>query len=60
MKKIRVATGMVPELSREFNTTNTTIYAALGYYNNSRLAQKVRKRAKELLIDEAKRVKVSL
>lgn len=58
MKKIRVATGMVSELANKFNTTATTVYAALGYYNNSDLAQKIRKKAKEWLIKEANQIEV--
>lgn len=58
MKKIRVATGMVSELAKEFETSATTVYAALAYYNNSELALKIRAKAKELLLTEANEILV--
>lgn len=49
-----------PELNRvlqdEFRTSWQTIDAAKNYYNNSPLAKKIRKRSKELLLEEANKV----
>lgn len=60
MKKIRVATGMASELAKEFETSTTTVYAALAYYNNSELAVKIRGKAKELLIKEANKIALNI
>lgn len=42
----------------EFKTSKQNIKTALDYYNNSELAKKIRQRAKELLLEEAGKVRI--
>ena len=55
-KKIRIHPDMVGEISEEYKTSKTNVYTALSYYNNSDLALKIRQRAKEKLLEEAKKI----
>lgn len=47
-------------LYKEFDTTKTSIDNALMYKTDSDLARSIRKRAKELLQEEVKKVKIEL
>ena len=55
-KKILIHPELNRELQNEFRTSWQTIDAAKNYYNNSTLAKKIRKRCKELLLEESKKV----
>ncbi len=53
MQAINIAQKHHQILKKEFsNTSRTTIQMSLKYYNNSELAQQIRKRALELLAKE--------
>tara|TARA_R110002096_G_scaffold65518_1_gene159528 strand:+ start:140 stop:322 length:183 start_codon:yes stop_codon:yes gene_type:complete len=58
MQKNRIEISVVhkKELVNKFRTTATTVQLSLDYYNNSELAKSIRKGAKLLLIDEAKKI----
>jgi len=56
MKRIKLPSEFIHILSKEFKTTNPTVYASLRYYNNSELAITIRRRAKELLLKEAEEI----
>lgn len=53
MRKIRIHPDMAKELAEELKTTRQTVYAALCYFNNSKLGKKIRKGAKDKLLKEA-------
>lgn len=55
-KKILIHPKLTRQLQQEFNTTWTTVDVAKNYYNNSPLAKSIRKRAKELLLEEAAKI----
>lgn len=57
MKKIKPPTGSMKILVEEFKVTRTTVVQALAYYNNSEVAEAIRKRAIELMESELKEVK---
>ncbi|MNE68972.1 hypothetical protein D3C80_1646640 [compost metagenome] len=59
MGKIRIHQDMTREIAEELNTTRQNVYAALSYYNNSDLAEKIRLKAKEKLIEEAGKITVT-
>lgn len=46
------------QLKKEFNCSRQTVHMALNYFNNSKLAQCIRKRSKDLLIEEAEKIKI--
>ncbi len=45
------------ELVQEFDTSKETVRMALHYFSNSVLAQKIRRRAKEMLEEEVEKIK---
>ncbi len=53
MKSINLSRKHHTILSEEFpSVSRQTVYAALKYFNNSHTAKSIRKRAKELLLEE--------
>jgi len=58
MKKIRIDVELKKQISNELNISLQSVRMSLDYVFNSDNAQKVRKRAKELLIEEAKKIKI--
>lgn len=59
MKSINLARKHHEIISKEFNhVSRQTIYSSLKYFNNSEVAQKIRKRALELLEAEVKENKI--
>lgn len=58
MKKIRIDIELKKQISKELNISLQTVRMSLGYVFNSESAKKVRKRAKELLINEAKNIQI--
>lgn len=54
--RIEIASKHKNLLAEEFETSLTTVQMSLNFFNNSELAIKIRKRAKELLIGEAEKV----
>ncbi len=57
MKKIKPPTGSMKIFVEEFKVSKTTVIQALAYYNNSDVAVLIRKRAIELLEQEALKAK---
>lgn len=55
--RIEIAVTHKKELVNDFRTTMTTVQQSLDYYNNSILAQSIRRKAKSLLIAEAAKIK---
>jgi len=47
------------QLKKEFNCTRQTVHMAINYLTNSELAQEIRKRSKELLVEEADNIIIS-
>lgn len=60
MKRIKVPAEFVHILAKEFKTTTQNVYASLRYFNNSALAMNIRRRAKELLQNEADNVMIEI
>lgn len=60
MNKIELPANFKKEIAKELGTTVQTVHTALCYFNNSLLAVEIRKRAKELLIAEAEKIKIEL
>lgn len=58
MKKIRIDVELKKQISNELNISLQSVRMSLDYVFNSDNAQKIRKRAKELLIEEAKKIKI--
>jgi len=56
--KIRIHPDFKSQMAVEFKTSKQNIKTALDYYNNSELAKKIRQRAKELLLEEAGKVRI--
>lgn len=56
--QIKMNADHLKVLAEELEVTTQTVRMALGYVYNSPIAQKIRKRAKELLIEEANKVKI--
>jgi hypothetical protein len=56
--KILIHPELKNQIAREFNTSNQNVLTSLSYFNNSEKAQAIRKRAKELLEEEAKKVQI--
>lgn len=54
--KILVHPELGKKIAKEFNCSGQTVLTALSYFNNSKKAQNIRKRAKELLIEEANKI----
>lgn len=54
--KIKVPGQFVKELSKKHNTSLVNVRSALRYFNNSELAEAIRKDAKELLQNEANKI----
>lgn len=58
--KILLASTHIKELVTQFSTSKTNVHAALGYYNNSPLAIEIRKKAREILLREAKKIEANV
>lgn len=54
--KILIASEHIKLLANHFSTSKTNVHAALGYYNNSALAQAIREYARKILLDEASKI----
>lgn len=59
-KRINIADKHRDILVSEFNISRQTVYNAVRYFTESALADKIRKRAKELLIQEADEVIITI
>lgn len=57
IKRINIPTSIRDVIMEEFKVTRQTVFNALRYHTFSDDAYAIRKRAKELLIKEAKKVK---
>ena len=55
---IQIGPKLKQKLIKEFGCTRQTVYIALIYKNNSPLARSIRKRSKEMLIEEAEKIKI--
>ena len=53
MKKIRIESEFIKKIAKEFSTSTQTVRMSLQYVYHSDLAKSIRKRAIELLIEEA-------
>ncbi|MDM1550624.1 hypothetical protein [Empedobacter falsenii] len=58
MKEILISSRLKQKIANELNTSRQNVHAALRYFNNSDVAIAVRKRAKELLIEEANKIEI--
>ncbi len=56
--KIEVPTGYLTKLENEFGKSRQTIYNALWDITQSNLAKRIRTRAKEILLQDAKNIEV--
>ena len=57
MKKIRIESEFIKKIAKEFSTSTQTVRMSLQYVYHSDLAKSIRKRAIELLIEEAENAK---
>lgn len=55
-KRINISIEHRKKLQEEFDVTKQSVYFALRYVTNSELANAIRRRAKQLLIEEAKKI----
>lgn len=55
-ERIYISSTHKRELAFEFNTSIVTVRQALDHYNNSDLAKKIRRRAKEMLLAEVGKI----
>ena len=60
MNKIELPASFKKKIATELNTSVQTVHTALCYFNNSELAVEIRKRAKELLVEEADKIKIEI
>ena len=60
LQKINITSQAKQQLAAEFKCSMQTVYCALLYFNNSKLAQMIRARAKELLIEEANKIEADV
>ncbi len=58
LKSIQLGPTLKKQLKKEFNCTRQTVHMALTYFSNSKKAKSIRKRSIELLIQEAKKIRV--
>jgi hypothetical protein len=58
VQKISLPPKLQKILIKEFNVSRQTIYVSLCYSNNSDTAKRIRFRAKELLLEEAKKITI--
>ena len=56
--KILIHPDLKSQIAQEFKTTNQTVLTSLSYFNNSKKAQAIRKRAQELLHEEANKIQI--
>ncbi len=56
MKKIRIHHSYLKEIAEEFNCTTQSVRMSLEYVFNSEQAKSIRRRAKELLLNEANKI----
>lgn len=60
MNKIELPPSFKKKIATDLNTTVQTVHTSLCYFNNSELAVEIRKRAKELLLQEASKIKIDI
>lgn len=58
--KIKLHPDLSSKLAKEFSVSSQTVLTSVSYFNNSPKAQDIRRRAKELLIEEANKVIIKL
>lgn len=58
MKKIRIDAELKKQISDELNISLQSVRMSLDYVFNSETAKKVRKRAKQLLIEESEKIEL--
>lgn len=56
MKKIRLHPDFKKQISKDFNVTYQTVSMSLNYVFDSPQSEAIRKKAKELLIEEANKI----
>ncbi|PCH71609.1 MAG: hypothetical protein COC06_01365 [Bacteroidales bacterium] len=56
-EEIFVDSVLKQQIAMELGKTNECVRKALKYHTHSKLARKIRRRAKDLLIDESNRIK---
>lgn len=56
--KILIHPDLKSQIAQEFKTSTQTVLTSLSYFNNSEKAQAIRKRAQELLQEEARKVQI--
>lgn len=59
MKKIRIVAEMKKQIAKELGISIQTVEMSLSYFYDSITSRDIRQRAKELLIEEANRIKIS-
>jgi hypothetical protein len=60
MKKIRIVAELKKQIAKELGVTIQTVENNLSYFYDSQTAKDVRRRAKELLQEEANNVKIEI
>ncbi len=60
MKKIRIHHSYLKQIAEEFDCTTQSVRMSLEYVFNSEQAKSIRKRAKELLLEEVNQIEVEL
>lgn len=55
-ESIEISSKHKQDLAFKFSTSKVTVQAALHFFNNSDLAKQIREAAKELLLNEAKKI----
>ncbi len=55
-KEILITASQKNIIVQEFKTTRQTVYCALKYYTNSKLAKRIRLKAKDLLYKDVKKI----
>jgi hypothetical protein len=59
MKKIRIVAEMKKQIAKELGISIQTVETSLSYFYDSITSRDIRQRAKELLIEEANKIKIS-
>ena len=60
MKKIRIVAEMKKQIAKELGVSIQTVETSLSYFSDSPTSREVRKKAKELLLEEASKVKIEI
>lgn len=60
MKKIRIVADLKKQIAKELGVSIQTVETSLSYFYDSSTSRDVRKRAKELLLQEANNVKIEI